>query len=587
MTAIMNDRARNEETKRANKAQEKLGAESQSTREKELQERTRSNKAAEKLERSKQKETQRANRAGENLRMKQYELAKVQGIAQSVGSALSGIGSGAILAFNDWLWYVKNANVAESILSLPTADPLGLKYPVTNYSTMQEGYLLGGPSVLSMRVAPTIGGCDSISSPVMKAMQQLWIRVNEKNGRNSSYDAVTLGMYQIGVASNIGLLSWLMKIYSILKFYTAMDRAIPEALLLDLGISSTIRDHVYELHNLIDEFQNFLRTYKLVPDFYLAHRWHFVFGTILADELPGNRVQLYQYTPAFFWKLSVSGTTTSMDKIMIADQELAIEDLTDIVRDIEASFFSYQDVKIMNSDLESFYGAASVSDFLGSENFPFNYPIRFATEKWALEQFHNAEIGLEPDYDQFSITEVVTESANYIRSTGPWSNAYVATHFVSTADRSTELTPAMLVEATRLKPIGEFNDKGLPVLAPGVSEYPVSMRVYALGDKNGGSQNTVQTLELLPNAWAISLEEGETNNGTTYVGGRERKFIYTLYAQASFKYCPYFVSGVKSADGGVFAAFHNWDNYAEVPTETLLRANYRIALRLLGCGDNS
>lgn len=627
MTQIQNTRRANAEDARANRAGEQISKDRNALTAEQNKEQRRHNKAVE-------KEQKRSNQATELWRGEQLDFQKKSMVANAIGSGLGGLGTAAVLAFNDISWYVPDSKVADTILSLPSADPLGTLYPkIGNAGVLPANATLNGqsdltpgaPSILTMVTTPTLGTSTAYSN-VNKAADHLWMLINERNGRNSSYEPADLMMYQLSIANHVALISFLEKIYTWTTAFSAEDTTLPRGVLEALQCNfDDMVDHRYDLAALIEYYKAWLKPYRLMRQIKLIDRWAYAYGSMLCDADQNGRTQWYQYMPAGFYKLNVTntdGTKLEWKKLARSGASghygrpngadlLTFDDLRAYVREMQQGYYAAQDVKIMNSDITSFVGEEASAYVFPDTTMPLAGKPMISTDPWALYQFKNAYLGTQcslsstdPVIEQRTETTETGASFSYVFSSdGSGSGSGFNGSWLLEAPANAT-SADMLIEVSRLT-VPDIGDAG--TAGRFITERPnllymtkVSSRVGAAGQNGDAFRYTtdrpVIAHYIIASNSEVSIVDGEnlsdvnTNFGAG-VSPVPELLINYLAARIAFKYCPntHFVVNNALSDATTRiiknVVTNDWETYVEVSNDRLAKANERIALHMFGVAD--
>lgn len=606
MTQIQNNRRQNMENERANAASEKIA----SARDAET---ARHNAAQEKQQKDALKEQKRANKASELFKQEELDYRRKAAVGQAIGNVVGGIGTAALL-FNDIKWYVKDKATADSILNLPSKDALGTQYPIgalnINPSDQPQRHLeYSGPSILSMVTVPTVGVSRSLNSAINRAASKLWIRANEKNGRNSSYADADMMMYQIGVSGLLMLEAYLERLYDWANKYSSTDSSLPRGMIYAMGMDfDDIKKNRYQLHSLIEDLREFISTYRLVPEFNIANRWYFSMKTALTDVADPERPQWYLYTPGGFPRLDLSGTETKIVlEGWVGDNALGgnkwnpkhtFDELYDLVSKMQASFFTAQDVKIMNSDIIAAFGEDATKPFGSDKSYPFNSLPSISTDSTALFQFRNAKpasFGFAPSSyeitEKFEVVNPTTQAkAAYVYSTAPGfagDDIDLSSHYddgVIIEVGNKQQAAEFLIEETRLIPARTTALDGGGLNDAFFAESPVGMIMVRQSLSTNPAASDYGTIRLVVKEVAMSSNLIRSD----LINDRFEALALgnQLEASFAFRYAPIRKLSVMNGDNQepyqhTFLT-STWENTVWVPLETLRLANNRIALRMLG-----
>nr|AIY31278.1 capsid protein [Dromedary picobirnavirus] len=627
-TTIQNQRRATQENERANASNEQLAAERNRLAAQQNAETERANKARE-------EETRRSNKEAEKHRAQQLDIQKKTAAGAAVGQAIGGIGT-ALLLFNDISWYLANENKSVSIMSLPDADVIGTTYPLDVQPFVGdkdvEWRTYTAPSILTMVTAPTIGRTTGSNAPIMRAANSSWSVINETNGRNSSYEPTDVTMYQLGLSGIAGFIGFCEKVYDWLMVYTDDNATLPRGMLASFGCNyDDFKKHRYDLHNLIEDMRAFANSYKYLPDFKIADRWYFMNKVTLCDPADPEHVQWYAYAPAGFYNLNVTGHSSRLtlepwfEGATPTDFTLkTFDDMNTIADSLKANFFRPQDIKIMNSDIESYIKKTSGSmEMFKTTEYPFRTAPSIATDANALSQFRNAQsVNWNFDdtlgaFDIYEQTEVIDEEsgarASYIVSTPPCLVPYDASGWqpaefegriveycrdIPTGKDSGKALASALIEATRLIPfapgaVSEDDPDGFYTVGNSFySEVPMAlfMTKTHLNTVNLGEVGSTSLIySTVPMGYNISLNWSDlyTAPAAGQTSGGFRKIPNLMEAATSFRYCPialirFYSPSVGDTDAVQTVCTSQWENYAYVPYARLVNANNRIALRMLG-----
>lgn len=249
---------------------------------------------------------------------------------------------------NDISWYNRIDSLYQPATKVPFNIVPGLPYEVMRKDNPAPAWTQAftTPSVMTIRLAPTVGRSDDVNSAVNIAAQQLYVETTRKNNRDGQYDRTDLMMMILAMDSAYMLLGFLDRAYRAFQNISASNRYYPLRLLESMKINTNdMQVSLAQFRSRINLF-----AYKLgainVPDqlaYITRHSWLF---THIYKDADTEKAQAYMYMPDGFYVWTegkgetpnylaytsfedVFGLTTTKPYINLANVDRAINTILD------------------------------------------------------------------------------------------------------------------------------------------------------------------------------------------------------------------------------------------------------------------
>lgn len=381
---------------------------------------------------------------------------------------------------NDPQWYFKDATLAQFSGNLNFTWPAGANVPIPVNNFSPDRALTGDdiagtsrkfnyPTLMTLRVYPTVGNSLEMSSALNYAAAGLKAYQRSTNSGGNVYDAPDLMMYLLANADIYSYIMFLQRIIAIGPTVNQLNWTYPDTLYLANCVDPV--DIVVNRPNLIAGVQQIIvrASQLVVPDATIlplfARRVFMYSGLYIESD--SAKDQLYMYTPGGFLKFGLDaegkGTLFMERNTFKPGAKLTVDQLISYGMDMVNKIQLDETTSIMSGDLLKAYGDKRIKLAPVNENAiltpSFNIEV--------LEQIKNATAVGEPiGLDIYQTADVATASpflkscvglgepyrkdldtslrnADYV---GSW--ALTQARVINTA--SNIVNPALVVENTRL-----------------------------------------------------------------------------------------------------------------------------------------
>lgn len=293
---------------------------------------------------------------------------------------------------NDPTWYAQDKRLLEDSANMYFSWAVGTPFSLDNEAAgVSENLVL--PGICAIYTAPSLGYSADKSSPVNVAATALYSYVRSANAGSSNYDAPDLMLYCLALGQVYSYINFLQRTYGLLTLYAQPNRYIPRDVLIACDVDpdsaeGDLANFRYGINLLINKVASFSVPGNLEYFKRMAFMYSNVYtaGTSIKD-------QLYMYSPAGFWKFTLSDTNKSgmLDYTPFLDAQAdlyTVKDLLNYGNDLLTNILGNEDFNIMSGDINKKYG----NDLITLTSLPEYYPIVPIFDIAVLEQMKNATI---------------------------------------------------------------------------------------------------------------------------------------------------------------------------------------------------
>lgn len=354
---------------------------------------------------------------------------------------------------NDPMWYAQNPQLLKATASFPYSWPVGNQLD-TGAATIDAGSI---PGVMALHFVPSVGYSVDAYSPINVAARNIYSFVRHANSGAKNYDSIDLMKYYIAMDSVYTYLSFLQRLYGVMRLSSVTNKYYPTALVAAMGVDyDDIYGNLANLNYLINAFA--VRAQSMcVPatmSYFIRHAW--MCSGYYADS-NNDKAQLYMYTPEGFFVYSEPTNPSGQDvkwplKFMTfwrpKGNKLKYADLVNWTRQLLDPILASEDFNIMSGDTLKAFTDAGV---LKVSSMPTDYTVYPSYDEVVLAQIMNANMlghvyqgtGLEPNFsDPYTIEEAFTTDdipQGYLvskpRTSHPLSSIYVSKPNTAAAQR--------------------------------------------------------------------------------------------------------------------------------------------------------
>lgn len=302
--------------------------------------------------------------------------------------------------YNDPMWYAKNEQMLRDAASYSYNNPIGSPLPNTLWSggantgvsVIQNNTFV--PSLMSIRVAPTIGVSTDSSSPANLAANNIYAYVRYMNSGSKNYDQADLMLYLLAMDSLYACWNWMKRIYGYMNMYSQYNRTMPRVFARadQVGfdsIQSSLADFRLFLNRTAAQISSFC--VPAVMPYFIRHSW--MFSNIYKDS-DNNKAQMYMFVPEWFYMYSETSSQYGGELIPMFLQKdgeaLTINSLniletylTDLINAVAYS----EDIGVMSGDILKAYGQEKLFKLSPVEP---DYTVQPVYNEEVLNQIHNS-----------------------------------------------------------------------------------------------------------------------------------------------------------------------------------------------------
>lgn len=305
--------------------------------------------------------------------------------------------------YNDPMWYAKNEQMLRDAASYSYNNPIGMPLPKNLW---QGGPSTGAglaanpefvPSLMSIKVLPTIGVSEDSSSPANLAANNIYAYVRYQNSGAKNYDQADLMLYLLAMDSIYACWNWMKRIYGYMQMYSQYNMTLPRVFATADRISfdtfqSSLADFRLFLNRTAAQISSFC--VPAVMPFFIRHSW--MFSNIYKDS-DSNKAQMYMFNPIAFYMYSETSSTNGGELIPMPITDLTsntfqINSLsvleTYLTNLINAVAYS-EDIGVMSGDILKAYGQDRLFKLTPVEP---DYSVIPVYNEEVLNQIHNSTI---------------------------------------------------------------------------------------------------------------------------------------------------------------------------------------------------
>lgn len=316
------------------------------TKEREADEKERSNKVNE-------KETQRHNKEMERT-----------GKYQALGNIGGSIGK-IIGAANDPAWYNLNPQLVKDAASISFGTPLGNAsgFPTVGGENAKEQNAL--PGILTIQFAPGIGKSGNPSSAINIAAKNIYAWVRHANSGSRNYDSPDLMQYMFAMASAYAYYATMIRLYAAAMHTDPANWYYQRNLVRALGANpDSIFGNLAQLRAHINLYATKLRTFNVPSNFPLFHRLMWLCSNVFKDQ-DIKKAQLFAFVPRYLHKYNFAGVSCDavifMGEPGVDDTQLSsLESLSNFGNQLLDTLQRSEDIGIMSGDILKAYGESGL-----------------------------------------------------------------------------------------------------------------------------------------------------------------------------------------------------------------------------------
>lgn len=213
-------------------------------------------------------------------------------------------------------WYDRYRDVLEASARIPFPYKPGMTLNLGSPNTVN--YYKTIPGVMTIKYVPSVGYSVSNTSPISQAAKELYARVRASFSSNLQADAPDFIIYLMALDSIYSNIALMKRVYRTVNAYTPDNYAMPEAILLSMGITSAeiaaLRENWIDGWGKLNELILMSRKFvcPAVMDVFNRHYW--MNDNIYMDspELSG---QFYLFMPEHYYKYEALDSAETPDRL--------------------------------------------------------------------------------------------------------------------------------------------------------------------------------------------------------------------------------------------------------------------------------
>lgn len=372
---------------------------------------------------------------------------------------------------NDIKWYSRNPEMLKSAASIGFSSTVGFPTPMDTAI----------PGLMTIGWAPSLGGDNIVA--VNQAKESYYSFVVHENSRNKSYDSNDLMLVTIAGANLLSYMSYLFRLYGLLRRASEVNAYYPKALIYANGVDyNDLLQHQAQMWFDLNELVARSAQIWIPNDLPFVARWFWLNANVYTDG-SSDKAQSYMFVPSVFYKydatafqdggalvpVTVKYTVGEGDEatINVRDfnpfnyqasytsttanrQPYTWQNLMDVANEMFDGLLNSQDRGIMFGDILKAYG----KDKLYAVNeLQVNYTVVPVYDPEVLTQIENATIRndfpklvFKQDMATNSLVEAVVGTGGMSNDQG-WPN-------VLNMHQNAQPTPEQVMIATRLANLG-------------------------------------------------------------------------------------------------------------------------------------
>lgn len=305
--------------------------------------------------------------------------------------------------FNDAMWYAKNEQMLRDAASYSYNNPIGSPLPANALEpapntgaslTTAPKYV---PSLMTLRILPTIGKSVDSSSPANLAANNIYAYVRYQNSGAKNYDQADLMLYLLAMDSLYSAWNWMKRIYGYINQYSQYNLTIPRVFAWGDHINfdsvqSSLADFRLFLNRTAAQISSFC--VPAVMPYFIRHSW--MFSNIYKDS-DSNKAQLYMFVPEAFYMYSETSSQYGgelipmqvVDNTGTAYAQINLSSLETYLQNLINSVAYSEDIGVMSGDILKAYGQDKLFKLTPVDP---DYTVSPVYNEEVLNQIHNSNV---------------------------------------------------------------------------------------------------------------------------------------------------------------------------------------------------
>lgn len=296
---------------------------------------------------------------------------------------------------NNPMWYAHNKQLLDATASFPYSWPVGARLH-TDDPTIDTSSV---PGIMAFYVVPSVGIAKDANAPINVAARNIYSYVRHANSGAKNYDSIDLMKYYIAMDSCYSYLSFLQRLYGVVRLSSITNRYYPQALVQAMGVNyDSVYGNLADLNYMINAFAVKIQS-MCVPatmSYFIRHAWMYS-GYYLDSE--SDKAQLYMFTPQGFFVYTEPESPTAGEKLWplvytefvtkgtAPGPGLTYQDLVNFGNTLINPILASEDFNIMSGDTLKAFGDNGIIkvDVLATD-----YTVLPSYDEMVLSQIMNA-----------------------------------------------------------------------------------------------------------------------------------------------------------------------------------------------------
>lgn len=356
------------------------------------------------------------------------------------------------------------------------------------------------PGIMVFDVVNT-PGVSSPNSPLQQLVKQLYTKVYAQQTAAKQIAGSDLYMYLLAMDEAYSVYAEFVRVYGLLLSFSPIDRYTPKVYVQALGYNyETLKNHMPEFENMLDNFANAMRVYFVPKDVALYDMHEQLFGNVYVDDQT-SRAKMYAFRKHIYrkWQDIASDQGSSLKAVPMHSTELLdLAGMQAIIDDITESLFKSESVSFISALLGKVLNGEGYT--LSKLNPLYETPIIYDQRR--LDQIHNMFIAgqfkfnkVQDAYDieqDISANAIICQpyvqmsAANTDRKQNVLVNIYSSGQIVDTAQN--QPSPEDVVHMTLFKPTFRYDSSTQILWLDSVTaDLVVDANVFGYDDRGGTS----------------------------------------------------------------------------------------------------
>lgn len=333
-------------------------------------------------------------------------------------------------ATNSADWYFTNERMLKDAASIQYFTALGHETNIedsSRFPTVYQGptnitfndtdkLAKSVPGIMKIGFVPTIGKAQNNADPVNIAARNIYGFVRKENSGSKNYDAPNMMMYLLACDSVYTYYQWMVRLYGLLRKYSAYNAYYNEAILKAINVDAE------SFRGNISDFRAYINKYVLkanslcVPNTFKIYDRHMYLVAGLFKDTEALKSQTYVFNPDYIYTYDQANGKLAAVGIGNNPSILTLDDVIETGDMLLNNVLTSQDMAIIKGDILKAFGTNGIYQ-LAMVDVDYETPSLHDYE--ILTQIQAAKFLGPIPYDKratLDITEDTTESSNTLNA---------------------------------------------------------------------------------------------------------------------------------------------------------------------------